>query len=233
MITAYSTLKMANQESIATSTLESIGCWTESSGGHTTRDTFDDCINPSYDDLRHLAALPCLKRVCFYGTPVDGNLLSSLTCDQTLTSLNLNCTSITQSDVKIIARFPKLEHVGLMGTPADDDCLESLLSCPEITNLRIDGTNITPDGTVRLVKKLDLNTFWIGGNQLSTESLTAISKLAGLREFNVCGESVVDAHIELLLTFPKPECLFIKNTCISNSGLERLAHVYPNASNVE
>lgn len=205
---------MRTEESVATSKLKSLGCCIESSGGHTTRVSFEECIDPTYDDLRHLAALPHLQRLCFYGTPVDSEILSSLTCSLSLTNLNLNCTSVTEDAVKLVANFPNLRMIGLMATSTADDCLDSLLSCADITNLRIDDTRITPVGTTLLAQNLELETFWIGGSQLSAESLLAISKLSNLREFNVCGESVVDSHIEHLLTFDRPECLFVRNTRI-------------------
>ena len=220
---------MTQKESIATSALESIGCWTETSDGHTTWLSFESCGTPDYAELRHVADLPYLKDLCFYGTPVDGAILSSLTCGRTLTSLNLNCTSISTNGIKEIAKFPKLNMLGLMATATDDSCLESLLLCPEITNLRIDDTQITASGTTRLVENLELTTLWIGGDQISSESLAAISRLS-LHEFHITGESVVDAHIELILAFPKT--VSVRHTRISNPGLERLVNVDPNASNV-
>ena len=221
---------MQNRELLATENLQSIGCWTESSNGHTTRVSFDECIEPTYDDLRYLASLPHLKDLCFYGTPVDGKILSALTCNQTLTHLNLNCTAISRDATKLLAKFPNLQLVGLMATSTDDDCLQSLLSCQHITNLRVDDTKITHVGTSSLVENLDLDTLWIGGTQLSAESLASISKLPRLREFHVCGKSVVDSHIDILLTFPNT--VSVRNTRISDSGLLRLASIDPNASNV-
>jgi len=170
---------MQSKESLATSRLVSLGCWIEPSDGHTKRVSFNDvidcCVDVTHSDLQQLAFLPKLEEVCFYGVPVDGRILSSLPCTETLSDINLNCTSVTPSEISLIERFPNLKMVGLMETSANDECVNAILSCSKITNLRIDGTDITPSGMMRLATSLDLDTLWIGGTQISSESLASIA----------------------------------------------------------
>jgi hypothetical protein len=188
--------------------------------------SFEECGATSLETLELLIHIPNLTSLCFYDTPVDGSLLQRLTSHDTLRSLNLNGTSVVAADCVLVSRFPHLQTIGLMDTLADDSCIDSLLTCRELWNLRIDGTHVSPAGLERLVAGLPLTSLWIGGRQVTIDSMTAVERHLNLNEFNICGKEVRD---DLIPAFEplRTQRTILNFTAFTSSGRATMRRRYP------
>jgi hypothetical protein len=194
-------------------------------GGHAIDVSFEECDeNVTCDDLRHLSAFQHLERLDLYGTPVDDQFFGFVN-KSCLTSLNLNCTTVTDHAIEHISACQRLMFVGLMETKVTDAVVDVISSCQQLSHLRIDGTEITGKGVSRLCGPLPLERIWIDGLQGSAECLVALASLPTLRELNLVGSDVTDATMELLPAFHDLRSLGLVRTAVSDAGLANVMRV--------
>jgi hypothetical protein len=76
------------------------------------------------------------------------------------------------------------------------------------------------------VAQLPLTTLWIGGRQVSTDSMAAVDTHLTLHEFNICGDDVCDALIPSFKPLRK-QPTFLNHTALTSSGRATMKRRYP------
>lgn len=210
--------------------LNAIGATVKSSAGKVTEINFDECPldTVQHDSLARLAHFSSMADVCFYGTPVDGPILSSLTCQATLRSLNLNCSTVGNSDIVPVQHFSSLEFLGLMDTSVNDDAIDLILHCSKLNYVRIDGAAISDVGAASLARSLPLTRFWISGSQISAASIDAIRCLKNVREIELFGSDVNDSCLQFLEPLAGANYVGISRYArLTRNGSNRLGDLFP------
>jgi hypothetical protein len=152
----------------------------------------------------YLAALPSLRVLSLYATPVSGEGLACLRGLAQLRELNLEATGITDQDLNRLDGLPGLEALHLLRTRVTDSGLTSLPRFPRLRSLTLGGAGMTDAGMARL------------------------RSLAALRSLVLWGTEVGDAGLWQLRGLPRLRHLHSAyNNGVSESGLARLRQALP------
>jgi hypothetical protein len=145
-----------------------------------------------------LNAFPALREIASGGLEADEDAIFAWEPPDTLTTIILGESNLTDVAVEVFARAPSLQ----------------LLMLPEA---QVQGT------ALRAVAKLkDLRTLDLRDNPVAPESLASLGECAELRQLNLSGVPLGDDDAEFLNLLTNLRTLVLSRTKISDATLERL-----------
>jgi hypothetical protein len=129
----------------------------------------------------YLAALPSLRVLSLYGSPVTGEGLRCLRGLAQVQALNLERTGVTDEDLQQLGGLTGLEELDLQDTRVTDAGLTYLSRFPRLRSLALSGPDVTDAGMPRLRGLAGLRSLVLWGTGVGDRGLRELRGLRGLR----------------------------------------------------
>lgn len=172
------------------------------------------------EDLLHLQALDSLTSLNLARTSITDLELASL-AGLDLQSLDLTATLITDAGLLHLAEMGGLQELALDRTEIGDEGIARLLHLSGLRSLGLDGTGIT-DAGLQSLASLDLDTLRIGQTRISDAGLATLDNFR-LRELSLYRNTgITDAGLMHLHDQTALETLNLRGANITAAGLANL-----------
>ncbi|MCC7422645.1 MAG: hypothetical protein IT428_20385 [Planctomycetaceae bacterium] len=192
------------------------------------------------DGLKELTPLQNLRILRFSGTRIGDDGMKHVAVLSKLEELHIGQSEITDAGIAELAPLTKLEKLdagdtrisgvglgkfralktlNLNGAHIDNDGLAEIASLPELQTVDLNGTNITGTGlgraaALRSLSMLSLRT------ELSDAGIRELASLTNLKTLLI--EKLTDAHLKNLAGMTGLESLYLSDSRVTDTGLERL-----------
>ncbi len=186
-----------------------------------------DClIRDSY--LKHLAGAQELRSLNLNGNPLTGDGLKHLAACAQLKGLSLASCSLTDEGLQQLPPLPDLELLNLFNNQITDGALLKLTKArfPKLRCLILSRTDVTAEGLARLA---DLEgQLHIGELRLTDNDLGFLAHAKGIYTVSLFRNRLTDDAIEHLAQLKHLQYLDVRQTGITEEGLQRLQAELPN-----
>jgi hypothetical protein len=179
------------------------------------------------ETMRHIAAMPRLRRLRAQSTPAGDEGFEALSQSRTLERFwGRECPNFGSRGLAAFSRLPSLQHLGISLNRVDDDALSLLPRFPALRKLtpigleddgfrhvgrcaRLDDLSCmycrnTTDASTAHIADLNLKTYYAGLTQITDRSLEILGRMASLEyvEFYECS-GITNAGLVLLARLPR------------------------------
>ena len=176
-----------------------------------------------YDDLRRLRRLRYLE---IRGDGLGAAKLAVISRIDSLRTLDIESSRITDAAIAPLARLPDLSHLRCFQTPnlTDAGVARVLAGVPRLRRLSVRFTE-PPAATSRQLARShgELETLDLGYSPVTDADLAAIGRLTRLRELKASSERITDAGLAHLRRLVGLRKLDLSHAPITDSGLAHLA----------
>ena len=144
-----------------------------------------------------------LRSLCLGNTHVTDEGLNTLASQEKLDWLNLTRTDVGDEGLRFIEKTAALRQVSVDGTRITDQTLRLLARNKGIEELDVSNTAITDEGLKYLTQMKALQVLWLSNTAISDDSMRAIGQLESLRHLAIDGTQVTeDARSALRKNLP-------------------------------
>jgi hypothetical protein len=144
-----------------------------------------------------------LRSLCLGNTHVTDEGLNTLASQEKLDWLNLTRTDVGDEGLRFIEKTAALRQVSVDGTRITDQTLRLLARNKGIEELDVSNTAITDEGLKYLTQLKALQVLWLSNTAISDDSMRAIGQLESLRHLAIDGTQVTeDARSALRKNLP-------------------------------
>lgn len=194
---------LAIVQGLAAQEAKVIAEWVRLHGGTVTSDATGSILGVDLSrswindiDLERLKGLDSLTSLALAQTHVTDSALAILATLPSLRELDLFfCEHITDSGASQIRRAQALERLNVRGTKISDSGVKFLTELEHLRTLDIGITEIG-DPSIELLEALpELEALAIGGNRIGEAGITSLKALKRLRHLDLAGAQVTDSGI--------------------------------------
>ena len=198
---AVATLVMV--QGLAAEEARNVAAWVRLHGGTVTTDSAGSILGVDLSrswindiDLERLTGLDSLESLELAQTHVTDSALAILATLPSLRELDLFfCEHITDSGASQIRRAPALERLNVRGTKISDSGVKFLTELKHLRTLDIGITEIG-DPSIELLEAMpQLEALAIGGNRIGEAGIASLKALKRLRHLDLAGAQVTDSGI--------------------------------------
>lgn len=173
-------------------------------------------------DLRHLARLTELRRLCIDSHRITDRGLVHLAGLHNLETLDLRHARLTDEGLRHLAAMTQMEVLFLDSPRITDAGLAGLRPMGRLRLLDLSGCGITDIGVEQLTRFTQLDSLMLGGTKVSDAGLSHLRRLTALRDLRLSGTSITDRGLEHVAALDGLDRLFLDDTKITDAGLRRL-----------
>ena len=142
---------------------------------------------------RSIVARDSLKSLCLGGTEVTNAGLQTIPPQSTLDWLDIAGTSVTEGGLSELGLGTALQQVSFDRTRVGDRIVELLANSPNLDELDLSNTDVTDDGIARLIHVPNLRVLWLSNTNASDASIETLSQLASLQYLAIDGTAISGA----------------------------------------
>ncbi len=155
--------------------------------------------------------------------------IRTLSSCETLESLLLNNTAISDDSLPMIGALERLKSLDLRGTPVTGTGLEALRACKQLKVLKLSGSQID-DAAVQVLSQCDtLRVLGLDDTGITDIGLAHLIALKQLNELYLFGTRITDAGLEHVAGLSNLQRLRLRRTGISSRRrLSRATSTPPN-----
>ena len=137
--------------------------------------------------FRLISNLPYLQAICFQGALLDDRIADVFADTPSLTSIDLNNTSVGDVVLKsITTNSPNVQTLELVSTRITSQSIEELVKLKQLRSLAIAScTRLSPDAMQEFARCKNLETLNIHGLNLTNKDLLFLTELQNLRSLSV------------------------------------------------
>ena len=174
------------------------------------------------DDLHLLNRIRYLRSLELSGTKVTNNGLDALVPHETLETLALANTAVTDVGMQSIGKLKNLKVLDLSGCKISDNAIPALLELQSLDHLVLNETDITDTGCNEIAKIASLTKIFLNTTSITDAGVAELAKLTKLQRLGVGDTQVSNAGLQYLTQLQSLEVLGVGDTKVSNSGLKHL-----------
>jgi Leucine-rich repeat (LRR) protein len=172
--------------------------------------------------LAHLSGLARLEMLCLNETQITGEGLAFLKSITTLTDLGLNQTNL---DGKYLVNCKTwsntLESLSLDETKVSDADMVHLSGLKALKYLGLSDTLITDDGLAHLQGLVSLKTISLQRTKITDAGLVHLKNLNSLESIYLENTQITDDGLMILKDLPNLNRISVQKTYVTNEGLEK------------
>jgi hypothetical protein len=196
------------------------------------------------EGLRYIERADRMESLILDCTSVSDEGLNSITKLKGLETVNLQSTRVTSQGVKKLSQLPQLKSLYASNTDVDDSVVESISSQKALGHLILTGTKVSGRGLLRLLD--DLPSCRIDGEfadlsavrfdkdpQIATLWAKTVQRLADLNKerrlklIDLSGSQITERFLSDLYDLDRVEVIDLRDTKVSDSGVEALRQALP------
>lgn len=175
--------------------------------------------------IERLAALPQLQRLSLAATDIaDGVELDRL---QSLVSLDLGATDLTDAGLKPLGALKRLQSLVLRDSRFTDAGLAHLLPLEDLRELDLIRTRISDQGMALVGKLTRLERLYLDYGEIYDAGLARLSPLTKLTDLTLDSTHITDAAVATLKALPALRHLNLYHTLVTKAGLGELKTALP------
>jgi len=150
---------------------------------------------------------------------------ASLKGTETLQTLRVYKTRLTDIGLRTIATLPALERLDVGGNPITNTGLGALIANRKLRDLQISYTAIDDGGLDYLAAFPELEALYLSGTKVTDAGLSKLVPLRKLSRLHLANCKVTDAGLSHLEKLPRLSILYLSNTSITDVGLQHLENM--------
>jgi len=176
--------------------------------------------------LAHLRNLKKLEALQLRETQITGEGLAFLKEVPALKYLDFEKTNIGHTGLANCKEWSEtLESLQLKDTKISDADLAHLADFKALKSLNISNTSITDAGLVHLNKLNSLESLNVSNTSITDAGLVYLSKLKSLERLRVDNTEITDDGLMLLKNLPNLRNIHVMRTGVTNAGLEKFKQI--------
>jgi len=186
-------------------------------------DTTMEEIEPRETESSRQKALAAIERL-------GGNVKFMDGADESVLSVSLRSTGVTDDELRELAELPEIEALDLSHTQITGEGLEHLKSLGKLKRLFLNDTSTGDAHMAALAGMADLQLLQLAGTQVTDEGVAQLAGLAQLRILTLNGTAVTDAGLEHLESLANLQTLNLYDTPVTQQGVAALSAALPRAT---
>lgn len=162
----------------------------------------------------------------YNGPPILEPVLGRFGFAQSVDLVELDGDKFDDEDFEVMSRLPGLSSLYINGNSANDATLSRLGRLHSLSGLSIHSEKITDRGLSCLSNLKELSSLDLSFSKISGQGLKYLSHLP-IEQLDLCGVSINDSLIPLILDFKRLTTLDVRATDLSAEGLKQLRAKMP------
>lgn len=183
--------------------------------------------NPKFQDAdcRQLATLQSLESVDLSGTGITDEGLAALAKLPALTTLKLSATGVTDDGLATLAECTSLKELSLARCPIEKLTAAGAGTLTSLQSLNLMDTSLTDDSGEALATLVNLEQLYIGRTRISSGILAALTDLQKLKLLNVAGILVTsDADMQAFGALAGLEMIYLDRAELNDAAFTQLVN---------
>ena len=166
-----------------------------------------------------------IRRLDLGGTLIGNEDFDLLADRIKLTSVSFLASPLTDLGVERLCKNRQLMELTLQSELVTDRAIDAIAACEQLESLVLNGcTALTSGGIAKLSRCSKLRYLHVGQTGVDDAALAQLCTNCALKELGLCVcQKVSDQTMEILLTCPTLEDIFVDGTSVSTAGLLKLA----------
>lgn len=182
------------------------------------------CVTPNSPGnvaLSYVAQCQELQKLYLHYSSIDDSSVIHVTRIRKLRKLDLTGTGVTRIP-ESFKSLASLTTLNLEKTTIGDDSVTTLTDCASLDHLSLSDTLVTDDGVETICKKLRLRKFLLGGPGVTDRCLPSVAEMETLRSLSLLTTSVTGKATELLCRLKNLELLMLPSKPFSRRQRAKL-----------
>lgn len=163
-----------------------------------------------------------------YLNVTDADLKEEQIQPDSLQSLCLGLTKVTDEGLRAVGSQSKLDWLDLTGTDVTDNGLRSLMSCPKLRQVSLDRTRVTDAAINWLSECVQLEELDLSNTRVTDEGVRELSRHKSLKVLWLSNTAITDQSMAALAQLPLLEFLSVDGTSVSIEARQKLRGQLPN-----
>lgn len=158
---------------------------------------------------------------------IDESMLAELATIDRLTTVQVDCDSISLDTIKKLVAMPKIEQLHLRGVEIDDAMLAEISKSQTIAVLNLPKTKVTPAAIKGLAAMPLLRQLRLGVQGGTNLHGRAVATLKRLRSVHLIGIGITDEGLHPIAELPQLESLYVDDASVTDTGWAWLFQTHP------